>query len=101
MDANSAVTQQKVIDITSLGVEDLTNLQRQIEGDLSFFNESLTALRSVASKFGRCQVTVDSMSIDRKNQEALIPLSESVNKKSFFLIFRYILKQSFLIPINI
>lgn len=71
--------QQKVIDINALSAEDLNNLQKQIEGDLTFFNESLSELRSVASKFGRCQVTVDSMIVKEKNQKALIPLSESVN----------------------
>lgn len=69
---------QKVIDINSLGIEELTNLQRQVEVDISFFQESMNELKTVASKFGRCQVTVDSMNPEEKNKEALVPLSESV-----------------------
>lgn len=69
---------QKIIDINSLSIEELTNLQRQIEMDITFFQESINELKTVASKFGRCQVTVDSMNPDERHKEALVPLSESV-----------------------
>uniref|UniRef100_A0A915CP58 Uncharacterized protein n=1 Tax=Ditylenchus dipsaci TaxID=166011 RepID=A0A915CP58_9BILA len=64
---------------------ELSNLQRQLDGDLSFFNESLNELKSVASKFGRCQSTVDSINSSEKDKQALIPLSESVYIKARIL----------------
>ncbi|KAI1731687.1 prefoldin subunit domain-containing protein [Ditylenchus destructor] len=78
----TAPTNQKVIDINSLSAEDLSNLQRQLDGDLSFFQESVSELRGVANKFGRCQATVDSIKPEEKDKQALIPLSESVYIKA-------------------
>jgi prefoldin subunit 5 len=77
MDASSP--RNNVVDVNSLSVEDLSGLQQQLNAELAFFNDSLTELRNVSSKFGRCQMTLDSISSTEKNKPALIPLSESVS----------------------
>uniref|UniRef100_A0A914L411 Prefoldin subunit 5 n=2 Tax=Meloidogyne incognita group TaxID=654580 RepID=A0A914L411_MELIC len=77
--STSSLTQQPtVVDINSLTIEELSGLQQQLSAELSFFNESLNELRSVSNRFGRCQVTLDSINPEEKNKKALIPLSESV-----------------------
>jgi len=79
---SSSTQQPTVVDINSLTIEELSGLQQQLSAELSFFNESLNELRSVSNRFGRCQVTLDSINPEEKNKKALIPLSESVS--SFF-----------------
>ncbi|CAK5094541.1 unnamed protein product [Meloidogyne enterolobii] len=75
---SSSTQQPTVVDINSLTIEELSGLQQQLSAELSFFNESLNELRSVSNRFGRCQVTLDSINPEEKNKKALIPLSESV-----------------------
>ncbi|KAF7639555.1 hypothetical protein Mgra_00000885 [Meloidogyne graminicola] len=82
---SSSLTQQQasnVVDINSLTIEELSGLQQQLGAELNFFNESLNELRSVSNRFGRCQVTLDSINPSEKNKSALIPLSESVYIKA-------------------
>jgi prefoldin subunit 5 len=66
------------IELNSLGVEQLSQLSKQLETELAFFTESMNELRTVASKFGRCQAALNSMKAEEKDKPALIPLSESV-----------------------
>lgn len=75
---NDEIPAPKVIDVNSLNIEELTSLQRQIDNELSYFNESVAELRAIANKFGRCQATLDSINPIESNREALIPISESV-----------------------
>jgi prefoldin subunit 5 len=73
-----SVEGQQVVDVNSLSIEELQHLQQQLNAEITFFNESLNELRNVSSKFGRCQVTLESINKDEKNKPAMIPLSESV-----------------------
>lgn len=82
-DTATSSSGQRVVGINTLSIEELSALQRQLDGDLNFFNSSLSELKTVATKFGRCQATVESMNPDERDKEALIPLSESV----YFLLF--------------
>lgn len=67
-----------IIDVNSLSIDELSVLQQQFEAELSFFNDSLSELRSAASKFARSQATLESINSEEKNKLALVPLSESV-----------------------
>ena len=75
----AAAAPSNIVDINSLSIEELSSLQQQLNAELNFFNESLGELRNVSSKFGRCQVTLESINPQEKNKLTLIPLSESVN----------------------
>ena len=64
--------------IVDLSIEELTQFQRQLDGELAFFNDSMSELKAIANKFGRCQTTLSSINKNEKNKEALVPLSDSV-----------------------
>lgn len=82
-DRAASPSHQKILDLNAFGMEELSTLQRQLDADIAFFNESLNELRTVSNKFAQCQSTLDAIRPDDSNHEALIPLSESVCPSSF------------------
>ncbi|VDL65294.1 unnamed protein product [Nippostrongylus brasiliensis] len=66
------------IPIAELGVEQIGALQRQVEQELSFFQESANQLKVLIKKNEQSIQSMDSLKSASPGDEALIPLSESM-----------------------
>lgn len=77
------------VEINSLSIQQLSALQKQFEAEISFFQQSLNELKQFSSKFGACENAVSLINPQEKNKPALVPLSESVGRKTL-LYFEFV-----------
>uniref|UniRef100_A0A914VNG1 Prefoldin subunit 5 n=1 Tax=Plectus sambesii TaxID=2011161 RepID=A0A914VNG1_9BILA len=66
------------IPIDQLGMDQLSGLQQQIDKELTFFSESLGELKDVQAKFIDSGEAIALLEPTKSDQEALVPLSESM-----------------------
>lgn len=94
---------QKKYDIDNLTIAQLGQFSKAVEEEITFLQESLDQLKLVKKKFVNSRDTVKSVDPKEANKKYLIPLTEtaSLYSKNIKFFFRCLLKQKFLILMNI
>jgi prefoldin alpha subunit len=71
-------SQPQTIPLDDLSIDQLSQLQKQIDQELSFFTESVNELKGVEARFVESYDAVQALDPTTPGKAALIPLSESV-----------------------
>ncbi|KAL7646426.1 UNVERIFIED_CONTAM: hypothetical protein RMT77_003339 [Armadillidium vulgare] len=65
----------QVIDLSKLGLEQLTSLKNQLDQELQYFTESLQQLKIAQVKFSDSGECVEKLTQETKGKELLVPLT--------------------------
>ncbi|KAK0415850.1 hypothetical protein QR680_012156 [Steinernema hermaphroditum] len=65
------------VKVDDLSIEQLSQLNKQVDQELEFFNASITELRTVERKFANSEEAIKKL-VQSKKPETFVPLSESM-----------------------
>lgn len=74
-----------LVNLNSLSVPQLDQLNKQVEEEVEFFSESLQQLKAVQQKFVESREATEKLQTAAKGEEILVPLTQSVSNGLKFI----------------
>nr|CAD7257023.1 unnamed protein product [Timema shepardi]CAD7402862.1 unnamed protein product [Timema poppensis] len=68
----------EVLDLTKLGIQQLTQIKQQLDQELSVFNDSLTTLKMAQGKFRDSNDSLEKITPSTEGKSIMVPLTGSM-----------------------